>query len=76
MTGRNPSCEWPMDGDFAPHWTNGESTTQHCKRFISNIEVTESEFGELIPTEHKGKPSEWQEKGQESTPSQVVHLGP
>ena len=59
------------------HYTrqNGESTAQCYKRFISQVEVTESEFGKLIPTKCKGKPSEQQEKARKACLARLFILG-
>ena len=51
---------------------NGESTAQ---RFISQVEVTESEFGKLIPTKYKGEPSEQQEKARKAHLARLFILG-
>ena len=41
---------------------NAESLNGHCKRFMSQVEVTETECGKMIPPKFKGKPNGEQEK--------------
>ena len=41
---------------------NRESANAYYKRFMSQVEVTESECGPLMPSKCKGKPTEQQEK--------------